>query len=58
MSNEYYELQITAVNPNSINRYAYATAYTSTYFKCGTADDTTPNNDGDIRWYVCGYAAQ
>lgn len=57
MSNEYYELQLTAVNPTNINRYAYANTYTSTYFKCGTADDQSPNNDGDIRWYVCGYAA-
>lgn len=58
MSNEYYELQLTAVNPTNINRYAYANTYTSTYFKCGTADDQSPNNDGDIRWYVCGYAAE
>lgn len=57
MSNEYYELQLTAVNPTNITRYAFANTYTSTYFKCGTADDQSPNNDGDIRWYVCGYAA-
>lgn len=57
MSDAYYELQLTAVNSDNINRYAYANSYTSTYFKCGTADDQSPNNDGDIRWYVCGYAA-
>ena len=57
MSNEYYELQLTAVNSDPIARYAYANTHTSTYFKCGTADDSSPNNDGDIRWYVCGYAA-
>ena len=57
MSNEYYELQLTAVNSGNIIRYAYANTHTSTYFKCGTADDSSVNNDGDVRWYVCGYAA-
>lgn len=57
MSNEYYELQLTAVNSDNIVRYAFATTHSSTYFKCGTADDSSQNNDGDIRWYVCGYAA-
>lgn len=56
MSNEYYDIQLTCVN-GSVVRFPFGTGYTSTHFTYGTADDASSNNDGYVRWYVCGYAA-
>lgn len=55
MVNEYYTVQLTST---SSQRYAYSGTQTTAYFKFGTADDSSSNNDGVISWYVCGYAAQ
>ena len=38
-------------------RYVFITSQNATRFTYNCADDSSQNNDGTYRWYICGYAA-
>lgn len=38
-------------------RYSWVTSQSTTHFTYNAADDSSQNNDGTYRWYICGYAA-
>ena len=45
------------INPTSYaQRYSWITSQSTTSFTYNAADDSSQNNDGTYRWYICGFA--